>query len=276
MNKNNHAQRLLLSVESELGINKLLALIKALRDPDGGCPWDKQQNYQSILPFTIEEVYEVAEAIENNDFVNLKEELGDLLFQIVFYAQLAQEEERFDFNAIVESICDKLVHRHPHVFSNADYVNQEQLTQAWEDKKQQERNKKSVSQASVLNDIPKALPELKRAQKIQKRVANVGFDWDHIDQVWDKVNEECSEIKEAANTKNKQHIEEELGDLIFSVVNLTRHYGCDADMALRKANLKFEKRFRQLEKLSKKPLQDCSLNEMEDLWQTVKTGDLNK
>ena len=246
------AEVLLKKVESASGIDKLLNLMAALRDPVGGCPWDLQQDYQSVLPYTIEEVYEVAEAIENKDFDSLKDELGDLLFQVIFYAQIAKEEERFEFDDIIENICDKLIRRHPHVFSRANFPDKQQMSDAWEEQKHQERLDKSTLQSSVLDDIPKALPELKRAHKIQKRVAKVGFDWPDVSYVWDKVAEEGEEVKEAVKEGNKEHIEEELGDLMFALVNLTRHYGVDADMALRKANQKFEKRFRHVESHSTK------------------------
>lgn len=273
--KNPHAKRLLAQVEKAEGIEKLVALMSALRDPDGGCPWDKQQNYASILPFTIEEVYEVAEAIETQDYVSLKDELGDLLFQVVFYAQIAKEEERFEFDDIVTGICEKMVRRHPHVFSDAKYADEAALNQAWEEQKQIERDAKinesaKRSKPSVLDDIPKALPELKRAHKIQKRAAKVGFDWENVEQVWDKVLEEKQEVKEAANSGDKQHLEEELGDLLFALVNLTRHYKVDADLALRKANQKFSTRFREVEQLADKPLDDYNLDELEALWQQAK------
>ena len=271
------AQKLLASVESSQGIHKLLNLMKALRDPEGGCPWDLQQNYQTILPFTIEEVYEVADAIEKQDYSSLKDELGDLLFQVVFYAQMANEEERFDFNDIVENICEKLVRRHPHVFGDADYQDEKQLNLAWEAQKHQERELKNSEQqghnkvhTSLLDDIPKSLPELKKAHKIQKRVAKVGFDWPEVETVWDKIEEECLEVRQAVKSGDKQHVEEELGDLMFAVVNLTRHYGMDADMVLRKANQKFEKRFRQVEALANNNLDAYTLDEMEDFWEKAK------
>ncbi len=269
------AQKHLSDVESAQGINKLIRIMQALRDPDGGCPWDQKQSYQSILPYTIEEVYEVAEAIENQDYLSLKDELGDLLFQVIFYAQIAKEEEKFDFNDIVVNIGEKLIRRHPHVFADTDYQDEKQLHQAWELQKQIERQAKSqsISKQSVLDDIPKVMPELKKAQKIQQRVAKVGFDWPDVIPVWDKLEEECIEVKEAAEEGDKNHLEEELGDLLFVMVNLVRHYGFDADIALRKANQKFDKRFRLLESLSTKPLNESSLEEMEALWLVAKKSD---
>lgn len=265
----NTAEQLLSRVEQAEGIEKLLQVMAALRDKEGGCPWDLQQSYQSILPFTIEEVYEVAEAIENNDFDSLRDELGDLLFQVVFYAQIAKEEGRFDFQQIVDAISEKLVRRHPHVFSSTVFEDEGQLNQAWEEQKHKERQQKD-QQASVLDDIPKSLPELKRAQKIQKRAAKVGFDWPNVEPVWEKVAEEILEVKEAAATEDQEHLEEELGDLMFALVNLTRHYGVDADIALRKANQKFTRRFQKVESLCDRPMQDYSLQQLEDLWQKVK------
>nr|WP_281282005.1 nucleoside triphosphate pyrophosphohydrolase [Aliikangiella coralliicola] len=270
MQKENIAEKLLAQVENSSGIDKLLAVMSSLRDREGGCPWDLEQDYQTILPFTIEEVYEVAEAIESKDFDSLKDELGDLLFQVVFYAQLTKEEKRFDFYAIVENICDKLVRRHPHVFGDVQFESEKQLKQAWEEQKHQERQQKSKTNTSVLDDIPKALPELKRAQKIQKRVAKIGFDWENVDQVWDKVKEECEEITLAADQGDSENLEEEVGDLLFAVVNLSRHYGIDADMALRKANQKFDSRFRKVETFSEKPLNQSTLEELELLWQRAK------
>lgn len=267
--KNAVAEKLLTKVNRAQGIDKLIQVMAALRDKEGGCPWDLQQTYASILPFTIEEVYEVAEAIETNDFESLRDELGDLLFQVVFYARIAQEEGRFDFQQIVDAISDKLVRRHPHVFSEASFEDEKQMNQAWEEQKHLERQQKN-SLASVLDDIPKSLPELKRAQKIQKRAAKVGFDWPEVSPVWDKITEESLEVKQAAESEDFNHLEEELGDLLFAVVNLTRHYGVDADIALRKANLKFTRRFQQVEASCDKPMQEYSLADLEARWQAAK------
>ncbi len=271
-----HAKRLLDFVENAQGMQRLLNLMQALRDPNGGCAWDRQQDYQSIVPFTLEEVYEVVETIENQDFIGLKEELGDLLFQIVFYAQLAQEEKRFNFNDIVNGICDKLISRHPHVFADQNYQTEEELSQAWHEAKQAEKQAKliktnnAVIDESLLSDIPKVLPELKRAQKMQKRVAKVGFDWENTHQVWDKIAEETQEVKQAEQENDKAHLEEEIGDLIFAVTNLARHHKIDSEIALRRANQKFEQRFRQLEKLAEQPLKELTLDQMESLWDKVK------
>lgn len=249
--------------------------MQKLRDPDSGCPWDLKQSYQSILPYTIEEVYEVADAIEREDFSDLKDELGDLLFQVVFYAHLASEDGYFDLADVVENISNKLTRRHPHVFDNKVYVDEHAVHQAWEKQKHIERQAKNKKgNTSLLDDIPKVLPELKRAQKIQKRVAKQGFDWPEVKMVWDKLAEETEEVKEAARSDDFSHLEEEIGDLLFVCVNLARHYKVDADFALRKANKKFESRFRQVEAFASsdnnKSISDYSLEELEVFWQRAK------
>lgn len=271
INVNNHHLDRALSLT---GVDKLLAVMQSLRDPITGCPWDLKQSYDSILPFTLEEVYEVAEAIENKDFASLKDELGDLLFQIVFYARLAEEQGRFDFFAIVENLCDKLIRRHPHVFAEITPGKTDaELHLAWEKQKHLERAGKSAEPEvaqSLLDDIPKALPELKRAQKIQQRVAKQGFDWPCVSQVWHKIDEEILEVKQAAQSGDQDHLEEELGDLLFVMVNLTRHYGFDAETTLRKANQKFEKRFRLLETIAARPINEFDLETLEGFWQQAK------
>lgn len=248
--------------------------MQQLRDPESGCPWDRKQNYQTILPYTIEEVYEVADAIERENFSDLKDELGDLLFQVVFYAQLASEDGYFDIFDVVESISKKLTRRHPHVFANKTYADEGEVHRAWENQKHLERQSKNkdtkTQTASLLDDIPKVLPELKRAQKIQKRVAKQGFDWKNIQQVWDKLEEESGEVKQAFDSGDARHTEEEIGDLLFVCVNLARHYNVDADFALRKANQKFEKRFRQVENFADKAISEYSLDELEKFWQKAK------
>jgi ATP diphosphatase len=258
-------------VMSDAAISKIEQIMKDLRDPTKGCPWDLKQTYQSIIPFTIEEVYEVVEAIEQKDFESLKDELGDLFFQVVFYSQLAREDGYFDLNDVINNLSDKLIRRHPHVFSSTSYDSENEVNSAWERQKQLEReNKTTKSRASLLDDIPKPLPELKRAQKIQNRVAKQGFDWESVEQVWDKIEEESIEVKEAVIQADKESIEDELGDLLFSVVNLSRHLGVDADIALRKANGKFEKRFRELERKALLPISQYTLQQLERFWQESK------
>jgi ATP diphosphatase len=264
-----------------INIENLESIMQQLRDPHKGCPWDIEQSYQSILPFTIEEVYEVADAIEREDYSDLKNELGDLLFQVVFYARLAEEDGYFDLSDVVDSISNKLVRRHPHVFS-FDGLNKtkEQVSLDWENQKQKEReakvgSEKNDQKASLLDDIPKVLPELKRAQKIQKRVAKQGFDWPDVQQVWDKLAEESLEVKEAAESNDFEHLQEEIGDLLFVCVNLARHYKVDADFALRKANNKFESRFRHVEELASHNIADFTLDELEQFWKQAKKAKLD-
>lgn len=258
---------------------RLLNIMQKLRDPDEGCPWDIRQTFASIVPYTIEEVYEVADAIDQQDFVQLKDELGDLLLQVIYYAQMAREQNLFDLEDIAASICNKLVRRHPHVFDkqNLQESNKDKgcANKNWERIKHQERNEKAGTKlTSLLNDIPNALPQLIRAKKIQKRVASVGFDWPEVNAVIDKVQEELNELKEVIETDNNQaDLEEELGDLLFSVVNLSRHININAEDALRKGNKKFIKRFQYVEKKTQeeeKIISEYSLQELERLWQQAK------
>ncbi len=257
---------------SGINIERLTTIMAKLRDPESGCPWDLKQNFSSIVPYTIEEVYEVADAIERNDYCDLKDELGDLLFQVVFYAQLASEQDLFELDDVVQSICEKLERRHPHVFGEQQELTEQQVANNWEKIKAQERQAKGADQpASLVGDIPKVLPELKKAQKIQSRVAKHGFDWQVREHVWEKLAEESEEIKQAAVDGTQSDVEEEIGDLLFVCVNLARHYQVDADTALRKANQKFVKRFAQVERLADKPIQEYSLDELEDFWQKSKS-----
>lgn len=255
---------------------RLLNIMQILRDPENGCPWDIQQTFDSIVPYTIEEVYEVADAIDQQDFEQLKDELGDLLLQIVYYTQMAREKNLFDFEDVAGAICNKLIRRHPHVFDK-QYVGDDvsQSNKAWEYIKQQERSEKSDTDSnSLLNDIPMTMPQLLRARKIQKRVASVGFDWQEIAGVIEKVDEELAELKEVMNTDhNQEALEEELGDLLFSIVNLSRHIKVNAEEALRKGNKKFIRRFQHLEnkiKCDGGVIENYSLKELEQLWQQAK------
>lgn len=259
-------------------MQQLLDIMQALRDPESGCPWDLQQDFQSLIPYTIEEAYEVADAIERNDLNDIKSELGDLLFQIIFYSQLATEQSAFDFNDVAQAISDKLTRRHPHVFSDAKITNAEEQTKEWEKLKQQERKAKaedSLSSLSHLDDVSRTLPSLMRAEKLQKRAAREGFDWPNVKGVMAKVYEELEEVQQEIDAKKQKHekLEDEIGDLFFSCINLSRHVGVDAEHSLRKANLKFERRFRALENAaSNKGLRVNQMNvdELEDLWQEVK------
>ena len=245
--------------------------MEQLRAPESGCPWDIKQTYKTILPYTIEEVYEVADAIERDDIDSLKDELGDLLFHVVFYAQLAKEDDFFELKDIVSAICEKLERRHPHVFSDKSISSEDEIHKAWEQQKHKERQEKQNNRlASLLDDIPKQLPELKRAQKIQKRVGKQGFDWKNLDQVWNKFEEELDEIKGAVKQGSQEAIQDEMGDLLFVCVNLARHLEVDADMALRHANQKFEQRFRLLEKIAKEPIENFTIEELEGFWMQAK------
>ncbi|MGM3387237.1 nucleoside triphosphate pyrophosphohydrolase [Stutzerimonas stutzeri] len=261
----------------------LLHLMARLRDPQHGCPWDLQQDYASIVPHTLEEAYEVADAIERGDFDHLPGELGDLLFQVVYYSQLAKEDGRFDFDTVVDAITRKLVRRHPHVFPDGDLygspelprLDEVQIKQRWEAIKAEERAEKAVApeQLSLLDDVPHALPALSRAAKLQKRAAQVGFDWPEALPVVDKVHEELGEVLEAMSTDDPQAIAEELGDLLFVTVNLARHLKVDPEDALRAANRKFERRFRFIETTLRargRPIEQCDLAELDALWEEAK------
>ena len=255
-------------------IDRLLRIMARLRDPKTGCPWDRQQTFKTIAPYTIEEAYEVADAIDRQNMDALKDELGDLLFQVVFHAQMSHEAGGFDFHAIAEAISDKMERRHPHVFGDAIIQDEAQRTLTWEALKAEERqNTADNGQAvSALDGIARALPALMRAMKLQNRAARVGFDWPEISPVYEKIDEEIEEVKSALT---QAEIEEELGDLMFAVVNLARHHGVDAEHALRRGNDKFEARFRQIEDqltTAGKQASDCSLEELEDLWTLVKNS----
>lgn len=259
-------------------IQQLLGIMRALRDPDSGCPWDLEQNFQSLIPYTIEEAYEVADAIERNNLDDIKSELGDLLFQIVFYSQLATEQQAFDFNDVTQAISDKLIRRHPHVFADAKITDAKAQTKEWEKFKQQERKAKvgeNSSSLSHLDDVSRTLPSLMRAEKLQKRAAREGFDWPTVKGVIAKVYEELNEVQQEfdAEVQEQKKLEDEIGDLFFSCINLSRHMGVDAEQSLRKANLKFERRFRALEKKVKcngLQVSDMNTDELEKLWQEVK------
>ncbi len=267
-------------------MEKLLHIMALLRDKKYGCPWDLEQTHNSLVRYTLEEVYEVVDAIENGSAEQLKDELGDLLFQVVFYARIAQEDGIFDFSEIVDAIADKLVRRHPHVFPQGQLENfgQDQLLNAedvvvnWEAIKEQERKMKKTSNSdqesdSVLRDIPVALPALERALKMQKRAAAVGFDWDNVNPVVSKLKEELEEVENAIADKDPLAVAEEIGDLMFTVVNLARHVKVEPENALRKANRKFERRFRyieeQLEKEHKNP-RDVKSGILDEIWKQAK------
>ncbi|AMO71811.1 nucleoside triphosphate pyrophosphohydrolase [Sphingorhabdus sp. M41] len=240
-------------------IDPLLEIMRRLRDPNNGCEWDKVQTFQTIAPYTIEEAYEVSDAIERNDMVALKDELGDLLLQVVFHSQIAADARQFEFKDVVQSICDKMTRRHPHIFGEAAE------SPGWEQIKADEREQSG--QPSALDGVALALPALLRAQKIQKRAARVGFDWPDKEPVKDKLLEELDEV--AAATSDEQ-VHEEIGDLLFSAVNLARHYRVDAERALTDATTKFTKRFNQIESNLGKDMQDMTIEELEVEWQKAK------
>jgi ATP diphosphatase len=271
----NHNQK------TEYGIEDLRYLMRRLRDPKSGCPWDLKQNFQSLTSHTIEEAYEVVDAVEQDDMSHLSEELGDLLFQIIFYSQLAEEQSQFSFDDIISTITQKLIRRHPHVFpegtiessrvslADAEIV---EIKRVWEEIKRQERTDKGVGK--TLDDIPLALPALNRALKLQKRAANVGFDWSDIKPVIEKINEEVIELEVEIKRGDKVRMANELGDLLFSCVNLARHLKLDPETSLRGANQKFKRRFESMELLTgKTKIEDHSADQLELLWGKVKRSE---
>ncbi len=258
----------------------LLRIMVKLRDPDGGCPWDVEQDFASIAPYTIEEAYEVADAIEQSDMESLKGELGDLLLQVVFHAQMASEAGHFEYADVVNAVSEKMVVRHPHVFGDVSIEDADAQTKAWEDQKAAERAAKAEASgrvASVLDDVARGLPALMRAEKLQKRAARVGFDWPTVEPVFDKVREELDEVSvEIDRSSDPARLEDELGDVLFTCVNLARKLGTDPETALRRTNAKFERRFRDVETLAAKdgkPLNDLDIEALEALWERAKEAE---
>jgi nucleoside triphosphate diphosphatase len=266
-------------VAEQSGIERLLKVMARLRDPDGGCPWDLEQDFASIAPYTIEEAYEVADAIERQDFHDLEGELGDLLLQVVYHAQMAEEAGRFDFEAVASRIAEKMIRRHPHVFGETEVESAAAQTVAWEDAKAAERREKSDGggDPSILADVPVGLPALTRSAKLQRRAARVGFDWPELGPVLEKLEEEIAELRaELGAGGSQQRLAEEVGDVLFAAANLARHLGIDGETALRRANGKFERRFRAIENALRaegRPIADASLDEMEALWQAAKAAE---
>lgn len=253
----------------------LVAIMRQLRDPETGCPWDLKQTFETIIPHTIEETYEVAEAIMEQDPQHLCEELGDLLFQVVFYAQLGAEKNWFELADIAQSMCDKLIRRHPHVFGEQLNLTADEVKNQWDEIKATEKKSKQVS---LLGAIPNGMTPLLRAQKIQKQCAKVGFDWNDIASVYAKIHEELEEVTEAAEHKSHADVTEEVGDLLFAVVNLARHLGVDAESALIEANQKFTNRFNAVEAKvneSGQAMNSLSLTELDAIWEEVKQRKLN-
>ncbi len=263
------------SARNAVACQSVLDVMARLRDPHGGCPWDVEQTFATIAPFTIEEAYEVADAIAREDMPALKEELGDLLFQVAFHARMAEEQGAFDFADVAGALAAKMIARHPHVFGEGDERTAEEQTRAWETLKAEERASKRAAQglgASLLDDVAMALPALMRAEKLTKRAARINFDWPSPDQVLEKLDEELAELAEARESGNQDAIAEEMGDILFVMANLARKLGVDPEEALRRANAKFTSRFQHIERRlaqqgreGRQPLED-----MEALWVEAK------
>lgn len=259
----------------------LLRIMQRLRDPDTGCPWDIQQDFHSILPSTLEECYELAEAIEQGDFDHVEDELGDVLFQVVFHAQMGSEQGLFDFASVVHRLACKLIRRHPHVFAGGaiegvvgERSSVDAVKETWEDIKQREREGRA--QDGALADVPRALPALPRAQKLQKRAARVGFDWPAPEPVFDKLAEEVGELRAALADDDARAVKDELGDILFTCVNLARHLGVDAEEALRGSSARFESRFQAMESLAVEAgsaMQTLEMEAMEALWRQAKAAE---
>ncbi|MBT8126899.1 MAG: nucleoside triphosphate pyrophosphohydrolase [Gammaproteobacteria bacterium] len=260
--------------ESANQIDRLLDIMAALRDPSGGCPWDIEQTFRSISAYTIEEAYEVADAIEREDTLDLKDELGDLLFQVVFHAQIANEQGLFSFDEVVAAISDKMVRRHPHVFGDEAVEDHAALHRAWERHKKNERQAKQREHSSLLDGIASTMPALRWSSKLQKRAAHHGFDWEDVTPVFDKLQEEIAELcAEMGVANNHDRITDEMGDILFACVNLSRHLDVNPEHALRESNRKFITRFAVLEELLQqdgKIMDDCSVDVLEDYWQRAK------
>ena len=262
------------------GIDRLLAVMACLRDPERGCPWDVEQRFETIAPYTIEEAYEVAEAIRNADMGELCDELGDLLLQVVYHAQMAAEDRQFDFDTVALRVADKMIRRHPHVFGEEVVASADAQTLNWEQQKEAERAAKAAAEGrtpSALDGLALGLPALMRAAKLQKRAARVGFDWPDAGPVFAKIDEEIDELKrELERDAPDARVRDELGDLLFTVANLARKLGIDPEEALRETNAKFERRFRRIEDaLAERGLSadGCDLDELESLWQDAKRHD---
>jgi nucleoside triphosphate diphosphatase len=265
-------------------IKRLLEIMAALRTPDSGCPWDLQQTFRTIVPYTIEEAYEVADAVERDDLEDLKEELGDLLLQVVFHARMAEEAGAFAFGDVVEAITAKLIRRHPHVFGEARDLSPDAVKELWNSIKAAEKAERARTREAgaappvpgLLEDVPRSLPALTRAEKLTQKAATVGFDWPETAQVVDKIHEELAEVAEAAAGGRPDRVEDEIGDLLFAAANLARHFRVDPEAALRRANAKFERRFKAIERgLAEqgRSTADAGLDEMERLWTEAKAAE---
>ena len=265
------------------GIGELLGIMARLRDPERGCPWDVEQTFATIAPYTIEEAYEVADAIERNDIDDLCEELGDLLLQVVFHARMAEERGDFDFGSVVDAVTRKMIRRHPHVFARSDADTPEAVKLQWDEIKQAEKRERKERRArrglpedpmrGHLGPVQRSFPALVEALKLQERAAKVGFDWSEPAPILDKIEEEIGELREALRDGNKDAVADELGDLIFALVNIGRHVGADPEMALRGTNTKFRNRFSHIEDSlaeNGESLEEATLERMEELWQAAK------
>jgi MazG family protein len=256
---------------------RLVEIMARLRDPDKGCPWDQKQDFASLIPYTLEEAYEVADAVEREDYIDLRDELGDLLLQVAFHARLAEERALFDFEGVAGAICDKLVRRHPHVFAGMDFDSDETRLHFWENSKVEEKREKNGEDAvdgeGALSGIAANLPALMLAQKLQKRASRFGFDWGEIKPVYAKVEEELAELRAAQAIGDSESIADEVGDLLFAAVNLSRHLGVDAESALRASSRKFTQRFTHVEQRLKeqnRAMAEATAEELDELWEEAK------
>lgn len=254
----------------EAAIAELLSIMARLRDPDGGCPWDLKQTFDTVVPYTIEEAFEVAEAVARRDYPELREELGDLLLQVVFHSQMAREQGLFDFAEVVAVLNEKMVRRHPHVFGEVEAADESTVKVNWEAIKADERARKGREHHSAVDGVPDGLPALQRACKLQKKASKVGFDWRQAGPVREQVGLELAELDQALLEGDRDAIEDELGDVFFTLVNLARHLKLDPDLALRRASDKFEQRFRQVEALADAPLSDYDEAALDGLWREAK------
>lgn len=254
-------------------IEQLLLVMRRLRDPETGCAWDLEQTFSSIAPYTVEEAYEVADAIERGDMGDLRDELGDLLLQVVFHSQMAAEQDAFTFNDVAERIVAKLIRRHPHVFGNVSHESADDVKAAWEKEKARERAHKDAVDTSALSGIARTLPALLLANKMQARASRVGFDWPDDAPVWEKLSEEINETREAVEQQNNDAIENEVGDLLFTVVNLARHLNVNPETALHRSSRKFERRFRSVETRAQQQnvnMTTATPDELDAIWDDVK------
>lgn len=261
--------------DKNIQIQRLIDMMARLRNPDGGCPWDLVQTFETIAPYTIEEAYEVADAIERKDMADFKDELGDLLLQVVFQSRIAEEAGLFTFEDVAGAVTDKMISRHPHVFGDAKAASAKDVeSRIWEEQKDKEKKLKRAE--SILDDVTRGLPAVMRAQKLQKRAARVGFEWPEAVNVLDKLEEEIQELREAIAADDKINIHEEIGDLMFCVVNFGRMLGVDCETSLRDVNSKFERRFKGIEQKLKAQnitLEDATLEQMEEIWQEIKRAE---